>query len=665
MNIDGKNIGAAGNVNIGTQNNYFGNSPQPLPNSIPSSQNFVGRENYLVELRESYQEGKRCFVLHGTGGVGKSALALRFAEEIAGEYAAKVFVEMNGMSDHPLSVQDAMFAVVRQFEREIPTDISPVRLRELFNQFVQNQQTLIVLDNVKNVQSVEALKQARACFITTSREAFTLTGGKSQKISQMSPDDARKLLFEIVDEKRFDGRADELANLAGYLPMAIKPLASILAENELQTAANLIDKYQDKKALLEERVPDYNDLTIEASFELSYEALPSDELRDRWRRLSVFPNDFDEAAITAILEISPVEAEKTQTQLRRFSLLEVNRKTRRFNLHDLIRVFSDTKLSDDERFQVQFLHAQHYVSVLVSAQNKQTDKEENYYLNALKIIDTEWTNILAGQKWTATYIEKQEIIAKLCADYCDYARTFTTLRLSPRESIRWLEAGLSGAKKLNNREREGNNLGNLGSAYLNLGDRRKAVEFHEQSLTIAREIGKNSMIASCLGNLGIVYTHLLNEPQKAIDCYEASLPIFQTIGNRQAESNCLCNLGNAYTKLNNYRKAIEYYKQYSIISHQIGDKKGEGNSLNNLGNAYAKLGEPHKSIKYYERSLVIKRELNDRLGQGNSLASLGNTYDYLGERKKACSLWKEALIIFESIESSNANIVRKMLENYC
>jgi hypothetical protein len=51
---------------------YFGDEAV-LPNSIPSISNFVGREDYLADLRESYQKGSRCFVLHGTGGVGKTA----------------------------------------------------------------------------------------------------------------------------------------------------------------------------------------------------------------------------------------------------------------------------------------------------------------------------------------------------------------------------------------------------------------------------------------------------------------------------------------------------------------------------------------------------------------------------------------------------------------
>ena len=359
-----------------------------LPNSIPPISGFVGRKDYLDDLRESYQNGARCFVLHGIGGVGKTALALKFASEIAGEYAARIFVDMQGMSDNPLSAQAAMFEVVRQFEREVPADISEAQLANLYVQFAQKQPTLIVLDNAAHKESVEALKRAEACLIVTSRESFVLTDGKSERVSQMSPEDARNLLFENAGgEKRFDGQADELAKLAGYLPMALKPLAALLAEDELETAADLIEKYRDKKELLKERVPDYENRTIEASFELSYEAL-SVEMKERWRRLSVFPSDFDETAIAEVLDISANAAKETQKQLRRFSLLEVNPETRRFNLHDLTRAFTDAKLSAHERFVAQLLHARYYASILRRADQIISNDRENGFVNALKLIDT-------------------------------------------------------------------------------------------------------------------------------------------------------------------------------------------------------------------------------------------------------------------------------------
>ena len=536
-----------------------------LPNSIPSISNFVGREDYLAELRD--ENGTRCFVLHGTGGVGKTAMALQFAGEIADEYEAKVYVEMNGMSENPLSARGAMFDVVRQFEREIPADISDAQLKELFVQKVQNQPTLIVLDNAANKESVESLKQTKACLIITSRHSFVLTGGKSKQIFKMSPEDARKLLFEIAGEERFDGRADELANLAGYLPMALKPLASILAEDDLETVADLINRYRDKKELLKERVSDYDDLTIEASFGLSYDKL-SDEMKEHWRRLSVLPADFDEAAITSVLDISADKARETQKQLRRFSLLEVNPETKRFNLHDLVRVFTDAKLDDDERFQTQFLHAKHYASILITAERMKTDRQENHFANALKLIDTEWSNITAGQKWTAENFEKDNRIAELCTDYCGYARDFTTLRLNPRQDIKWLEIDLMAAQSVNNRQVEGNSLGNLGIAYNRLGEYRKAIDYHQQSLAISREIGDRSVEGSSLGNLGLAYQSL-GEYRKAIDYHEQSLAISREIGDRSVEGNSLVNLGLDYHSLGEVENACGLWKEALAILEAI------------------------------------------------------------------------------------------------
>ncbi|HEX8399477.1 MAG TPA: tetratricopeptide repeat protein [Pyrinomonadaceae bacterium] len=682
-------------------------SSSGLPNSIPSISGFIGREDYLNELRREYNGGKRCFVLHGVGGVGKTATALQFANEIADNYKAKVFVDMQGMSNKPLSAKDAMFAVIRQFESEIPTNISDAQLKNLFVQFVQNQPTLIVLDNAEDKESVESLKQAKACLITTSRQVFVLAGGKSLRIEQMSPEDARELLFELGGgEARFDGQADNIAYLASYLPMALKPLAALLSEDELETAAGLMERYRDKQNLFKEHVPDYNltleeTLTVGASFELSYEKL-SEEMKKRWRRLSVFPTDFDQRAIAAVLNISEDKAKETQRQLRRFSLLEVNAETKRFSLHDLIRAFTDAKLSADECFQAQFLFTGYYYSILWATDKIKSDDPPNGFITALKLIDIELSNIKFGQKWATENTKKDNAVAELCCLYSIF--DLLTLRLHPREHINWQEASLTAVKQINDKVYEGNNsqnlgnaysrlgdykkaieyhdkalriarelqhklgegnsLGNLGNAYYNLGDYRKAIEYHEQSLQIKREIGDRRGEGNSLGSLGNAYDNL-GDYRKAIEYHEQSLQISREIGNRRGEGNTLGNLGNAYFSLGEYRKVIEYNEQALQISREIGDRRGEGNSLGSLGSAYFRLGEYRKAIEYQEQSLQISREIGDRLGEGASLGNLGNAYFGLGDPKKACNLWGEAVTILEAIESPGADIIRQNIESYC
>lgn len=641
---------------------YFTAGDAQLPNSIPSIGGFVGREDYLADLRDSYQKGARSFVLHGAGGVGKTALALQFAAEIAGGYEARVYVEMNGMSERPLTARDAMFAVVRQFERDISADTTDAQLENLFVQFAQAQPTLILLDNASGKETVESLKQAKACFIVTSRQSFALTGGKSLTILKMSPEDARKLLFEIAPEPRFDNRADELASLAGYLPMALKPLASILAEDELETAADLINRYRDKQTLFKERVPDYDDLTVEASFGLSYDKL-SGETKERWRRLSVFPADFDETAIGAVLEISEDEARRTQKELRRFSLLEVNTETKRFSLHDLIRVFTDAKLAAAERLQAQFLHAAYYLSVVQTAKQIKLSDRENGLIDALHLIDAEWKNILSGRNWTSENIETDNIIAETC---CGYASAFfeLRLRLHIREYIKWQSAAFRAAQKLDNKYFQSGALGSLGLAHDHLGEYPRAIEYFEQALEISRQSGNRWSEASNLGNLGVTYANLGNH-QKALTYQEKSLEISRELGNRIGEANSLSGLGNIYHELGEFTKANDYHQQSLAIAREVGDLLGEGICLINLGNVRNKLNDLQGAIDYYEQSLAIARQVGSLIDEAANLENIGKTSNLLGEREKACGFMKEALAIYEAIESPRAGEIRRLIEESC
>ena len=59
-------------------------------------------------------------------------------------------------------------------------------------------------------------------------------------------------------------------------------------------------------------------------------------------------------------------------------------------------------------------------------------------------------------------------------------------------------------------------------AYAHLGETRKAIEFYEQALMIAREIGDRRGEGNALGNLGIAYADL-GETRKAIEFYEQAL----------------------------------------------------------------------------------------------------------------------------------------------
>ena len=78
---------------------------------------------------------------------------------------------------------------------------------------------------------------ASCLLLVTSRQRFTLPGLKALDLEEMSPTDARDLLLRIAP--RIGDRADEIAELCGHLPLALRLAASAMAEQ----ASLSVDEY--------------------------------------------------------------------------------------------------------------------------------------------------------------------------------------------------------------------------------------------------------------------------------------------------------------------------------------------------------------------------------------------------------------------------------------
>ena len=120
---------------------------------------------------------------------------------------------------------------------------------------------------------------------------------------------------------------------------------------------------------------------------------------------------------------------------------------------------------------------------------------------------------------------------------------------------------------------------------------------------ISREIGDKRGEGTDLSNLGAAYFQL-GETRKAIDLCEQALTISREIEDKRGEVSDLCNLGISYSHLGETLKAIDLCEQALTISREIGDKSGEGTNLGNLGIAYsdqARCSKPSSSmIKHYQ-----------------------------------------------------------------
>ena len=656
-------------------------TPQAAPRPFqlpPPPGDFTGREEELAALcRAIEQGGVTISGLRGLGGIGKTVLALKLAEQITPRYPdAQIYLDLKGTGPTPLTPGEAMAHVVRAYRPTERLPESEAELCGLYRSVLHDQRALLLMDNAAGAAQVEPLIPPSSCLLlVTSRQRFTLPGMQAINLDTLPPPDARNFLLRIAG--RIGDCADEMARLCGYLPLALRLAGSALARQEDLRPSEYLRRLEDRQTRLG---------LVEASLSLSYDLL-GEGLQRQWATLAVFPGTFEREGAAAVWGLETERAQDGLSELLCYSLVEWDPQAERYRLHDLARVFAGSRLGEAERASGRERHAEHYQTVCGAA-NALYERGGEWLLGGLGLFDLEWDNVEAGHRWAEENAGGNRRALELCDDYPAGCFYILSMRQHPRQQIAWLETALTAARRLDRRETqgshlgnlglayadlgevrraigtfeqaleidreigdrrgEGNRLGNLGSAYHRLGEVRRAIEYYEHALTIAREIGDRRSEGTWLGNLGVAYENL-GEVRRAIECYEQALTVARQIGDRGGEGVHLGNLGLAYVHLGEVRRAIEYYEQSLAIFREIGDRRNEGVHLGNLGRAYADLGEVRRAIEYYEQALEIARAIGDRRGEGNDLGDLGNAYAALGEVQRAIEYYEQALAISREI----------------
>lgn len=498
------------------------NSLHQLP---PPPRDFTGRERELDELMSQIERGGVAISgLHGLGGIGKTALALKLAQRLAPRYPdAQFYLDLKGAATQkPLSVAEALAHVVRAYHPTAKLPEGEAELQALYLSVLHGRRALLLMDNAAGREQVEPLVPPEGCvLLVTSRQHFHLPGLFPLSLDTLPPPDARRLLLKIAP--RIGDRADEIAHLCGHLPLALRLAASTLAERVNLSPADYVRRLSDARTRLS---------LVEASLTLSYDLL-SPELQRLWRALAVFPDTFDATAAAAVWELEPDAAQDALGDLVRYSLLEWEGDTARHRLHDLARLFANARLSEEERSGSQMRHSAYYLEVLAAAGELYL-KGGEAITRGLALFDLEWRNIQVGQAWANRQSGENDTAVALCNAYPDAGIYVLDLRQHPREKISWLEAALAAARRLKDRAAEGMHLGNLGLAYAALGETRRAIEFYEQRLAIAREIGDRRGEGNALFNTALALAEL-GDRAKAIAHAEAALEIYEQIESPYAE----------------------------------------------------------------------------------------------------------------------------------
>jgi predicted ATPase/DNA-binding CsgD family transcriptional regulator len=331
----------------------------PATNIPAPHDRFVGRKEEMRDVAEAIGE-YRIVTLVGTGGAGKTRLALEVAADSLARYPDGVWLVPLGTAASGAEAATLTARTLGVGERLGEPAMATLRER------LSDRDLLLLLDNCEHlVEPVAALVTELVAHCTTvrvlatSRELLRCQGEKAIAVSPLDaggpgrPGPATELFIDravsgapgLVLGAADVPMVEAICRRLDGLPLAIELAASRLRTISLkQLAARLDDRFRvltggDRDAPARQR-------TIESVVAWSYDLLDADE-QAMFRQLSVFPDDLPLAAVEAVVAPTGCETLDVLGGLVDKSLVVANRSGEeyRYRMLETIREYGHCLLS--------------------------------------------------------------------------------------------------------------------------------------------------------------------------------------------------------------------------------------------------------------------------------------------------------------------------------
>ncbi|MGH2402892.1 MAG: ATP-binding protein, partial [bacterium] len=659
---------------------------------------FVGRARELDEIQEKITASRQ-ITLTGTGGVGKTRLALEVASRVQHEYPDGVWlVDFSPLSD-PARVPQAMASTLGvQEETGRP-------LREVLGDYLLGKHALLVLDNCGHLTAACAdLAEylLRRCpdirVLATSRETLGTAGELTYNVPSLSlPSlqqhsasadatdyEAVRLFLDraALAQPGFGltkTNAPAILQICGRLdgiPLAIELAAArvkALAVEDI--AGRLDDRFRLLTGGARTALPRHR--TLRAAMDWSYDLLPDPE-RALLRRLAVFAGGFTLESAEAVCGGEGIEADDVLDVLTRLvdkSLVTVDRSAQtRYRQLETIRQYARERLAaGGEADVILRRHRDFYLALAEEAEPGLHGPRQMEWLDRVAI---EHDNVRAALEWSLRQPEG-EPGARLAAAMSSFwhARGYLaegrewldrvvprTADVSPEIRMKALlgagrlafaqdgfgpatsifEQVVPLARECGDRRVLALALAWLGHAAWHQGERARGVELCEESLVLARAIGDAWTTAIVLDEVSVVARHE-GDRQRASALLEQSLALFREAGDIGEVALCLSRLGALATDRADYPRAAGLIGEALNLQRMLGRRTASASSLNRLGLIALALGDWEKAIELCEAAAVIADELGKRPTGARVRVNAGLALLAKGDLERAGGIFEESL----------------------
>jgi DNA-binding SARP family transcriptional activator/tetratricopeptide (TPR) repeat protein len=593
----------------------------------------------------------------GAPGVGKTALAVRWAHRVADRFPdGQLYVNLRGhATSPPLRPIDALARFLRALG--VAADQTPVEEDEaaaLYRSTLAGTRTLVVLDNAVDADQVRPLLPASPTCLTvvTSRDRLTglvaLDGAHRVTLGVLPEADAVDLLCRLIGADRVGAEPSaepdavtELARQCGYLPLALRIAAANLADRPYESIAGYTAGLAEGR-LAALAVDGDGQAAVRAAFDLSYAALPEPAQR-MFRLLGLVPGPDIAIPAAAALAGTPVaEARALLDRLAGAHLLEQH-SPGRYACHDLLRLYaverveaesSEAESSEPDRAAAAGRLYAHYLAGADAAtrmlypQMLRLPAEESTHETTQETVrhdgpdqasawlDAERANLVAIVRHTAEH-GPRPVAWRLS----DALRVYFYLRMYPIDWLAVATAGLAAATADDDPRAQAAAHHSLALLCGRQSRFDQAVRHYDLAIDLARAAGWLDGEATAHNNLGIVYANT-GRPRQAADHYARTLVIKRRADHTGGEAAALGNLGATFADLGRLPEAVEHSNQALALYRKIGNRIGEAHVHTGLGAIEHALGHLDQAADTLEQAISLHREVGNRINEVEARAYL-------------------------------------------
>jgi predicted ATPase len=630
-------------------------APHNLPLRMTS---FIGRESETESIKALLSE-TRLVTLTGSGGVGKSRLAVEIGHQVLEEYSSGVWlVELASLSDPQLLQQAVADALsVREIKGRLLIDV--------IEEFLHNKRCLLILDNCEHILEACALLADRllhACpsltILASSREALGLEGERPYQVPSLSLPDVElvspQTLAQFEAVQLFIERArtampgfhlgqenapslTRVCRRLDGIPLAIELAAARMKVLRLeQISARLDNRFHLLTGGSRTALP--RQQTLRATIDWSYDLL-TDRDRALLQKLSVFSGGWDLEAAESICEGDDIEAygvldlldslvSKSMVLADRQSGIET-----RYRLLETVRQYAREKFVEHGNTEItRQSHCEYYSSLVKQAHRERYGERAEYGEEKwLDQIEIEHANLRVALTWIIG-IQDAESGSQLI----EALNWFWISHDHYHEAREWSHKVLGVCSQ--GTRAYAVILKIIGNQNFAVGNYEEARTCLEESINLFQEFGEINDLEKAVQNLGWIAA-AQGKYAESRRLLGKSLNLAQQLEDKYEIAWAYLSLGELARAEKNLELAYQYHTQSLALMREQNSKEGISIELSNLAFVVLHQGDYERSNEMFVESLLISLKLGTKSHHAVVMGGLASVALKKGQAERAAQLF--------------------------